>query len=174
MSQPNLQCMGIDVAKLSLDIATTDTIEPFTVGNDEDGFAVITDKLDAAMLAQLATVIDRHPDRSRYIRHLPDEARAVLAAMVVRRRQLNHMLVAERNRLYPSHPQSRKSIDNIIDALQNELDRINEQMKQHMTAFFREQARLIGSVKGVGDITVASLIAELPEQGNSIDGRLVL
>lgn len=57
--------------------------------------------------------------------------------MVVRRRQLNHMLVAERNRLYPSHPQSRKSIDNIIDALQNELDRINEQMKQHMTAFFR-------------------------------------
>ena len=31
MSQPNLQCMGIDVAKLSLDIATTDTIEPFTV-----------------------------------------------------------------------------------------------------------------------------------------------
>ncbi|HGY8095623.1 TPA: IS110 family transposase, partial [Escherichia coli] len=45
MSQPNLQCMGIDVAKLSLDIATTDTIEPFTVGNDEDGFAVITDKL---------------------------------------------------------------------------------------------------------------------------------
>lgn len=78
MSQPNLQCMGIDVAKLSLDIATTDTIEPFTVGNDEDGFAVITDKLDAAMLAQLALVIDRHPDRSRYIRHLPDEARAVL------------------------------------------------------------------------------------------------
>ncbi|CAK0693761.1 hypothetical protein FGAF374_51540 (plasmid) [Escherichia coli] len=56
MSQPNLQCMGIDVAKLSLDIATTDTIEPFTVGNDEDGFAVITDKLDAAMLAQLALV----------------------------------------------------------------------------------------------------------------------
>ncbi|WP_109046092.1 IS110-like element ISEc32 family transposase [Escherichia coli] len=220
MSQPNLQCMGIDVAKLSLDIATTDTIEPFTVGNDEDGFAVITDKLkhtkinlilmeatggleaaiacklqsegydvvvinprqardfarsmgylaktdklDAAMLAQLALVIDRHPDRSRYIRHQPDEARAVLAAMVVRRRQLNHMLVAERNRLYPSHPQSRKSIDNIIDALQNELDRINEQMKQHMTAFFQEQARLIGSVKGVGDITVASLIAELPEQG---------
>lgn len=194
MSQPNLQCMGIDVAKLSLDIATTDTIEPFTVGNDEDGFAVITDKLkhtkinlilmeatggleaaiacklqsegydvvvinprqardfarsmgylaktdklDAAMLAQLATVIDRHPDRSRYIRHLPDEARAVLAAMVVRRRQLNHMLVAERNRLYPSHPQSRKSIDNIIDALQNELDRINEQMKQHMTAFFQSR-----------------------------------
>ncbi|HHU7932932.1 TPA: IS110-like element ISEc32 family transposase, partial [Escherichia coli] len=129
------------------------------------GYLAKTDKLDAAMLAQLALVIDRHPDRSRYIRHLPDEARAVLAAMVVRRRQLNHMLVAERNRLYPSHPQSRKSIDNIIDALQNELDRINEQMKQHMTAFFQEQARLIGSVKGVGDITVASLIAELPEQG---------
>jgi len=81
------------------------------------GYLAKTDKLDATVLALLAQVIDRHPDRSRYIRALPDEARAVLTAMVVRRRQLNNMLVAERNRCYPSHPQSRKSIDNMIDAL---------------------------------------------------------
>ena len=129
------------------------------------GYLAKTDKLDATMLAQLAQVIDRHPDRSRYIRQLPDEARAVLTAMVVRRRQLNNMLVAEHNRRYPSHPQSRKSIDNIIDALESELDRINEDMKQHVKVFFMEQARLIGSVKGVGDVTIASLIAELPELG---------
>ncbi|MFV4787047.1 hypothetical protein ACNJPE_18900, partial [Escherichia coli] len=45
MSQPNLQCMGIDVAKLSLDIATTDTIEPFTGHcckvSDEAAFCLI-------------------------------------------------------------------------------------------------------------------------------------
>lgn len=129
------------------------------------GYLAKTDKLDATVLALLAQVIDRHPDRSRYIRALPDEARAVLTAMVVCRRQLNNMLVAERNRCYPSHPQSRKSIDNMIDALESELDRINEEMKQHVKAFFMEQAELIGSVKGVGEVTVASLIAELPELG---------
>jgi len=220
MSQLNQQCVGIDIAKLSLDIAGTGEFSAFSTSNDEDGFMAIlkalkearislilmeatggleasvacslqaagydivainprqardfarsmgylakTDKLDAAMLAQLAQVIDRHPDRSRYIRVLPDEARAVLTAMVVRRRQLNHMLVAERNRRYPSHPQSRKSIDNIIDSLESELDRINNEMKQHVKVFFMEQAELIGSVKGVGEVTVASLIAELPELG---------
>lgn len=220
MSQPNQHCIGIDIAKLSLDIAGTEQFSPFSTSNDEDGFTAIlkalkekrislilmeatggleasvacclqaegyevvvinprqardfarsmgylakTDKLDATMLAQLAQVIDRHPGRSRYIRALPDEARAVLTAMVVRRRQLNNMLVAERNRRYPSHPQSRKSIDNIINALESELERINEEMKQHVKIFFMEQAELIGSVKGVGDVTVASLIAELPELG---------
>lgn len=129
------------------------------------GYLAKTDKLDAAMLALLAQIIDRHPDRSRYIRALPDEARAVLTAMVVRRRQLNNMRVAERNRRYPSHPQSRKSIDNIINALESELDHISQEMKQHVTVIFMEQAELIGSVKGVGEVTVASLIAELPELG---------
>ncbi len=95
--------------------------------------------------------------------------------MVVRRRQLNHMLVAERNRLYPSHPQSRKSIDNIIDALQNELDRINEQMKQHMTAFIRgagqtdrQRERRRRYHRRVADCRTTGT------GGNSIDGRLVL
>ncbi len=91
--------------------------------------------------------------------------RAVLTAMVVRRRQLNNMLVAERNRRYPSHPQSRKSIDKIINALESELDHISQEMKKHVIVFFMEQAELIGSIKGVGEVTVASLITELPELG---------
>lgn len=152
MSQPNQHCIGIDIAKLPLDIAGTEEFSPFSTSNEEDGFMAIlkvlkerqillilmeatggleasvacclqtagyeivvinprqardfarsmgylakTDKLDAAMLAQLAQIIDRHRDRSRYIRALPGEARAVLTAMVVRRRQLNNVLVAERN-----------------------------------------------------------------------------
>ena len=122
MSQPDLQCIGIDVAKATLDVAGTESLASFTVSNDGAGFAEITDRLsgrnislvlmeatggleapvagylqsegfdvviinprqardfaramghlaktdrlDAAMLAQLARVIDGHPDRSRYI-----------------------------------------------------------------------------------------------------------
>lgn len=76
----------------------------------------------------MAEVLIRHPDRERFIRTLPDTERQVLAAMV-RRRQLIAILVAERNRLYTAHPQSRKSINIIVKGQEDELARINEDMK---------------------------------------------
>lgn len=213
MSQPDLQCIGIDVA-------ATDEIIPFTVSNDTKGFEIIinkiselnislilmeatggleaqvaaylqsegyevviinprqardfaramghlakTDRLDAALLAQLARVIDDHPDRNRYIRLMPDAARKALTAMVVRRRQLNQMLVAERNRLYPSHPDSRESISRVMKALEAELALVTRMMNRQVRQHFREQARLLTSVKGVAEITAATLLAELPELG---------
>lgn len=59
---------------------------------------------------------------------------------------------------------------NIINALESELDHISQEMKQHVKVFFMEQAELIGSIKGVGEVTVASLIVELPELGK-LNGR---
>lgn len=129
------------------------------------GHLAKTDRLDAAMLAQLACVIDRHPDRSRYIRRMPDAARQALTALVVRRRQLNQMLVAERNRLCPSHPDGRASISRIMSALVTELALVTREMNRQLRQHFREQARLLTSVKGVADITAAVLLAELPELG---------
>lgn len=216
MSQPDLQCVGIDVAKATLDVAGTESLASFTVGNDGAGFTEITDRLsgrnislvlmeatdgleapvaeylqsagfdeviinprqvrdfaramgqlaktdrlDAAMLAQLARVIDRHPDR----RLMPDAARQALTALVVRRRQLNQMLVAERNRLYPSHSDGRESIGRVMAVLEAELALVTRQMNRQLRRHFREQARLLTSVKGVADITAATLLAELPELG---------
>ena len=68
------------------------------------GYLAKTDRIDASVLAQLAQVIDRSPERARFVKPLPEITRQELTAIVVRRRQLNQMLVAERNRLYPSHP----------------------------------------------------------------------
>ena len=48
---------------------------------------------------------------------MPDAARQALTALVVRRRQLNQMLVAERNRLYPSRPDGRESIGRVMAVL---------------------------------------------------------
>lgn len=45
MSQPNQQCIGIDVAKLSLDIAGTTEFSPLSASNDEDGFMSILNVL---------------------------------------------------------------------------------------------------------------------------------
>jgi transposase len=129
------------------------------------GYLAKTDRIDARMLAQLAEVINRHPERERFIRTLPDAERQVLAAMVVRRRQLITMLVAERNRLYPAHPQSRKSINIIIKALEDELARVDEEMNNHIRSHFKELSDLLSSIKGVGTMTTAALLAEVPELG---------
>lgn len=129
------------------------------------GYLAKTDRIDARVLAQMAEVINRHPERERFIRTQPDVERQVLAAMVVRRRQLIMMLVAERNRLYPAHPQSRKSINIIIKALEAELTRIDEDMSNHIRNHFKELSERLSSIKGVGTMTVAALLAEVPELG---------
>lgn len=129
------------------------------------GYLAKTDRIDARVLAQMAEVINRHPERERFIRTQPDVERQVLAAMVVRRRQLIMMLVAERNRLYPAHPQSRQSINIIIKALEAELTRIDEDMSNHIRNHFKELSERLSSIKGVGTMTVAALLAEVPELG---------
>ena len=52
------------------------------------GYVAKTDRIDARVLAQMAEVINRYPERERFIRALQDAERQALAAMVVRRRQL--------------------------------------------------------------------------------------
>ncbi|HWD17362.1 MAG TPA: transposase [Casimicrobiaceae bacterium] len=63
------------------------------------GVLAKTDRVDARVLRDFANVIAGHPQRHRYLRALPDEQRALLAALVMRRRQLLDMRVAEANRL---------------------------------------------------------------------------
>lgn len=83
--------------------------------------------------------------------------------MVVRRRQLIATLVAERNRLHLTHPQSKKSINTIIKALEDELIRIDDDMNCHIRHHFKDLAAQLNSIKGVGTMTVAALLAEVPE-----------
>lgn len=130
------------------------------------GYLAKTDRIDARVLTQMAEVINRHPERERFIKAIPDAQRQILAAMVVRRRQLIAMLVAERNRLYPAHPQSRKSINIIIGALEIELSRIDDDMNDHIRIHFKALAERLSRIKGIGTMTVAALLAEVPELGH--------
>lgn len=130
------------------------------------GYLAKTDHIDARVLAQMAGVINQHPERKRFIRELPDTERRALAAMVVRRRQPVTMWVAERNRLHPSHSQSRESIDIIINALEDEIARVDENMNNHIRTYFKELAERLSSIKGVGPMTTAALLAEVPEPGH--------
>ncbi|BBJ65434.1 IS110 family transposase [Enterobacter asburiae] len=129
------------------------------------GYLAKTDQIDARVLLQMAKVINQHPAREKYIRPLTDAHRQLLAAMVVRRRQLTTMLTAERNRLHPSHPQNQESIRFIISVLKSEMARIEAEMSAYISKNFSELSALLSAVKGVGAATVAVLLAEVPELG---------
>lgn len=51
MGLPNSLCVGIDVSKNSLDIASNQTISPFSVSNDVDGFDAIIAELKQHSIA---------------------------------------------------------------------------------------------------------------------------
>lgn len=130
------------------------------------GYLAKTDRVDAAMLAEFAVVLAQHPQRSRYIKALPDERRQFMAQLVMRRRQLSDMLTAERNRLAMSQGRAKKSIENIIRALTRELKHIDEAMGDHVSAHFKELAKLLDSVSGVGKVLIATLLGLLRELGD--------
>ncbi|EAR6897246.1 IS110 family transposase [Salmonella enterica subsp. diarizonae] len=124
-----------------------------------------TDRIDARVLAQMAEVINRYPDRQRFIRDIPDAERQILTAMVVRRHQLTAMIVAERYCLYPSHPQNRKSINIVLKTLVDEMARIDNEMAAHVRRHFHDLSELFISIKDVGANAVAVMLAEVPELG---------
>ncbi len=124
-----------------------------------------TDVLDARILARYAA------ERGGTPAHLPDVAHRTLMLLVTRRRQLDEMLVAERQRLeqqqlYPDSPIRADLTETIayLEAKGRDLDR---QLRDHIAAHpqWQETAALLRSVPGIGPVTVATLLAFLPELG---------
>lgn len=125
-----------------------------------------TDRIDAQVLAELAAVLRRRPDCANYVRPLPVAEQQDLAALVTRRRQLVSMLQAERQRLRLSRAAVRPSVKALIAAIQAQLDGIEGQMRAHVQQHDAALDALLRSTGGVGPITSATLIADLPELGH--------
>ena len=124
-----------------------------------------TDRIDARTLAELAGVLARRDDLARFIRPLADVQQQQLAALVTRRRQLLMMLGAEHQRLQLAVPMVRPSIEAMIQAIRAQLDDLEAQMIAHVREHFADLDGLLQSTRGIGPITSATLIAELPELG---------
>ena len=124
-----------------------------------------TDAIDARMLAELAAVLVRRDDLTRFLQPMADEQQQWLAALVTRRRQLLTMLHSERQRLQITPRGLHPSLQAIIAAIQAQLDDIEGQMVGHVREHFAELDRLLQSASGIGPVASATLIAELPELG---------
>jgi transposase len=121
-----------------------------------------TDRIDAQALRGFAALLDAQGHEPR---PLADEQQRELTALVGRRRQLVAMLVAERQRLGLAHPKAKPSILRIMDAIAEQLNDVDGQLKEQVLAYHADLAALLTSVKGVGPTTASTLLAQLPDLG---------
>jgi len=136
------------------------------------GLLAKTDALDAKLLASFARVLSQHPERDRFIKPLPDEARRRLQALVQRRRQLIEMQTAEKLRRRQAHAASLDSVERVLAFLAQELTDNDAAVSAHLQRHHTDLAAALATVPGVGQTSIAVLIADLPELGN-IDRRRI-
>jgi len=124
-----------------------------------------TDRLDAQVLARYAAQV------APALRPLPDAVERGLSLLVQRRRQLTEMLTMEEQRLeqqalFPRSP-IRPSLAAHVAYLRQELDDTNRALTTYLATHPRwdDTHALLRSVPGIGPITAATLLADLPELG---------
>lgn len=127
-----------------------------------------TDPIDAAVIARF--VLATKPE----VRPLPDAATRTLADLVTRRRQIIHMIVAERQRQKRAAGKIRRSIVRLTKALDKELASLDRAIDDAVrgSPVWREKDNLLSSVPGIGPIISRTVIAELPELG-TLDRRQI-
>ena len=120
-----------------------------------------TDKLDARLLALFA-------ERMRpEARPLKQEDQAHLSRLVSRRYQLVKMLTMEKNRRPTSFGAMHDQLERHIQWLEAEIATLDQQVSQFIqdTPLWQVKRTILKSVPGVGPVTIATLLADLPELG---------
>lgn len=129
------------------------------------GVLAKTDRVDARSLRDFADLLARHRDRHKYITPLIDARRKELAALMTRRRQLVDMRVAESNRLEQANARAARSINSVLRTLDRQIAQIDRDAGDHLDRHFKKQSTLLDSVKGVGPVTIMTVVSALPELG---------
>jgi transposase len=126
------------------------------------GYLAKTDRIDAQVLARFAQEVLPHAQEKK-----PETLRE-LEQLIARRRQLLDIRTAENQRRdrTTSGP-ARKSIDKVLRCLAKELKDIEAAIMRILKSddTYRHKCEIVQSTPGVGQITSATLIAELPELG---------
>lgn len=126
-----------------------------------EGILAKTDKIDAQVIARFGATMKPQATARR------EEAQVVLTEQVTRRRQLVLILTAEKNRLQTASSTIQAHIGRHITWLQTEIETLEQQISQVIAANpeWTETVQRVDSVPGIGFITAATLVADLPELG---------
>ena len=136
------------------------------------GHLAKTDRIDAAVLADMARTLLVRGDLSKLVKPLPDAQQLELQGLVTRRRQLMATKMAEDHRMKMPGVRQRRSLNTIIKALDREIARVDKDLQAFVGANYAQIAALLDSVNGVGKATISTLLAEVPELGK-LSGREV-
>ena len=127
------------------------------------GVKAKTDPMDAVLLSDFCALELAARGLASIV-----EGDAVLRELTTRRRQLQDMRHGERCRLATvDGAKTRASLQRVIEALDQGLKGIDADIQAHIEADerLRAMAANLRSLKGVGPVTVHTLLAELPELG---------
>jgi len=127
-----------------------------------EGILAKTDKIDAGVIARFGATMKPKARARR------KKEQVELNEQVTRRRQLVLILTAEKNRLQTASAAMQAHITSHITWLQAEIEALEQQISQAIKAnpTWAETARRIESVPGIGFVTAAPLVADLPELGH--------
>ena len=126
-----------------------------------EGLLAKTDKIDARLIARFGLKMN---PRLHTQKDLDQQA---LSQWVSRRRQLVQMVTAEKNRRQTASEAIQESIDSHIAWMQAEIQALETHIAQAISDHptWNETAQRIQTAPGIGFITAATLVAELPELG---------
>jgi len=120
-----------------------------------------TDRLDALVLARFGAAIRPEP------RPIPDAALQEVRALVARRRQLQAMVVAEKNRRAIAPRRLHAQIDDHLAWLRRAVANLDRELAQTVrdTPAWQTAVTRWTSVPGIGPVVSTTLLADLPELG---------
>ena len=152
------------VAELSAAGLPIAVVDPTRIRRFADSLGQLakTDKIDARTIAHFASVV-RPP-----VRALKSEEEERLGDLLDRRRQVAiAMRTAEKNRLHTTWGRIRDDIEEHLDWLAAKLDELDREIADLIgnSQEWNEKTALLRSVPGVGPVTAATLLGDLPELG---------
>ena len=122
-----------------------------------------TDPIDARVIAYYGEVAKPAPQLPK-----SDEAKK-LVALVERRRQLQGFIGQEKNRLQQlDDVEIKKLIQKSLEWLKKQLNTVDKRLAKaikQLAAGDQRKIEILASAKGIGPVTIATFLAELPELG---------
>jgi len=121
-----------------------------------------TDRIDAEVIATFAAKMQ--PPTQEQIDH---DSR-LMKALIARRHQLIRMRTAENNRFeHALNKVITASLGRILKTIEREIEKVEKLISEQLALMPRLQAKaqILNSTPGIGEITAAMLITEVPELG---------
>lgn len=132
------------------------------------GVLAKTDRLDARVLALFGQRMQPQ------VYPMADQAQQEIAELVDRRAQLVAMRAQEKNRLATVKPVARKSVREHIEWLDARIKQLERDLDGRLkeSPVYKARYELLGSIPGVGRVTIGTTLGRLPELG-ALDRRRV-